>query len=125
MTTYLKLVLAFCLISFEGFSQDCTKCKIQYQPSTKYDATSTTTSSIIMQYEAPQEMINRLLSNGYTNPSTIESEKVVSTITKTDELNSSGSFPITFEILTSKSIEKINGVVGDEKVSERPTTSVA
>lgn len=118
MTKYLKLIFALSILSLVSYSQDCSKCKIQYEPSTNYSATMTTTSTTILKYEGTEEIIEKLIKKGYTNPSTIESEQVVSATTKTNKYKDSENFPITFEILTSKSIQKRNGEIVDKQESQ-------
>jgi hypothetical protein len=78
----------------------------------------TSTSKTILKYEGTKEIIDRLLSKGYTNPSVVESESNIQTITNTDKTNSSNTFNIQFEINQSKDSQTRNGEIVEKENSE-------
>lgn len=117
ITNLIKLLFVSSFISASVFSQDCLKCKIQLQPSNKYSTSMTTESKSVVEYEASKEVIDKLVSNGYTNPTAIETIQQVSTNTNTGQSNFMGSFPVVFEIKQMKTIQKRNGEVVSNQTS--------
>jgi hypothetical protein len=96
-----QLYLFLLLLSICSYSQsnEVVTIKINYSPETKYVTEIKQMTSGEMKYIGPENVLQKLMERGVSNPTPIQMDSGFKTILKTGKLSKEGHFPLTMLIV--------------------------